>query len=276
MTIKEVKELLSSNDVTEAQLAELEKDPRVGVQKLIVSYRKKQAKLLAKKEAFLERFSYEKQFWQKGELVAGVDEVGRGPLAGPVVTAAVIIDHNFDLLEVNDSKKLSPEKRLQLYPKILSEAVSVGIGVKSAAVIDQINIYEADRQAMAQAVKALDVKPDALLVDAMNVPIDIPQIELIKGDAKSNSIAAASIVAKVFRDKLMDDYDKIYPQYGFPRNAGYGTKEHVEALKKYGPTPIHRKTFAPVSDFFKKKLTFKNRELSSLIIPNFYKYFIWI
>ncbi|MDM8282698.1 ribonuclease HII [Lactobacillus gallinarum] len=251
MTIKEVKELLSSNDVTEAQLAELEKDPRVGVQKLIVSYRKKQAKLLAKKEAFLERFSYEKQFWQKGELVAGVDEVGRGPLAGPVVTAAVIIDHNFDLLEVNDSKKLSPEKRLQLYPKILSEAVSVGIGVKSAAVIDQINIYEADRQAMAQAVKALDVKPDALLVDAMNVPIDIPQIELINGDAKSNSIAAASIVAKVFRDKLMDDYDKIYPQYGFPRNAGYGTKEHVEALKKYGPTPIHRKTFAPVSDFFK-------------------------
>ena len=251
MTIKGVKELLSSNDVTEAQLAELEKDPRVGVQKLIVSYRKKQAKLLAKKEAFLERFSYEKQFWQKGELVAGVDEVGRGPLAGPVVTAAVIIDHNFDLLEVNDSKKLSPEKRLQLYPKILSEAVSVGIGVKSAAVIDHINIYEADRQAMAQAVKALDVKPDALLVDAMNVPIDIPQIELIKGDAKSNSIAAASIVAKVFRDKLMDDYDKIYPQYGFPRNAGYGTKEHVEALKKYGPTPIHRKTFAPVSDFFK-------------------------
>ncbi|MDN5583777.1 MAG: ribonuclease HII, partial [Lactobacillus sp.] len=219
MTIKEVKELLST-DVTEDQLAELEKDPRVGVQKLIISYRKKQAKLLAKKQAFLERFSYEKQFWQKGELVAGVDEVGRGPLAGPVVTAAVIIDHNFDLLEVNDSKKLSPEKRLQLYPKILSEAISVGIGVKSAAVIDQINIYEADRQAMAQAVKALDVKPNALLVDAMNVPVDLPQIELIKGDAKSNSIAAASIVAKVFRDKLMDDYDKIYPQYGFPRNAG--------------------------------------------------------
>ncbi|PAW06546.1 ribonuclease HII [Lactobacillus helveticus] len=251
MTIKEVKELLST-DVTEDQLAELEKDPRVGVQKLIISYRKKQAKLLAKKQAFLERFSYEKQFWQKDELVAGVDEVGRGPLAGPVVTAAVIIDHNFDLLEVNDSKKLSPEKRLQLYPKILSEAVSVGIGVKSAAVIDQINIYEADRQAMAQAVKALDVKPNALLVDAMNVPVDLPQIELIKGDAKSNSIAAASIVAKVFRDKLMDDYDKIYPQYGFPRNAGYGTKEHIDALKKYGPTPIHRKTFAPVSDFLNK------------------------
>lgn len=250
MTIKEVKELLST-DVTEDQLAELEKDPRVGVQKLIISYRKKQAKLLAKKQAFQSAFHTKSNFGKKGELVAGVDEVGRGPLAGPVVTAAVIIDHNFDLLEVNDSKKLSPEKRLQLYPKILSEAVSVGIGVKSAAVIDQINIYEADRQAMAQAVKALDVKPNALLVDAMNVPVDLPQIELIKGDAKSNSIAAASIVAKVFRDKLMDDYDKIYPQYGFPRNAGYGTKEHIDALKKYGPTPIHRKTFAPVSDFFK-------------------------
>ena len=249
MTIKEIKELLKS-EVSEAQINELEADPRAGVQKLLVSYRKRQAKLLAKKEEFLRRFSYEKKFWEKGQLVAGVDEVGRGPLAGPVVTAAVIIDQGFDLLDVNDSKKLSPEKRLKLYPKILAEAVSVGIGVKSAEVIDQINIYEADRQAMAQAVRALDVKPNALLVDAMNVPVNLPQVKLIKGDAKSNSIAAASIVAKVFRDQLMDDYDRIYPQYCFHHNAGYGTKEHIEALKKYGPTPIHRKTFAPVSDFF--------------------------
>lgn len=250
MTIKEIKELLES-DVSEEQLNEFAADPRAGVQKLLISYRKRQAKLLAKKEEFLRRFSYENEFWQKGQLVAGVDEVGRGPLAGPVVTAAVIIDQNFDLLEVNDSKKLSPEKRLKLYPKILAEAVSVGIGVKSAEVIDQINIYEADRQAMAQAVRALDVQPDALLVDAMNVPVNLHQVKLIKGDAKSNSIGAASIVAKVFRDKLMDDYGKIYPQYGFHHNAGYGTKDHIEALKKYGPTPIHRKTFAPVSDFFK-------------------------
>ena len=238
MTIKEIKELLKS-EVSEAQINELEADPRAGVQKLLVSYRKRQAKLLAKKEEFLRRFSYEKKFWEKGQLVAGVDEVGR-----------VIIDQDFDLLDVNDSKKLSPEKRLKLYPKILAEAVSVGIGVKSAEVIDQINIYEADRQAMAQAVRALDVKPNALLVDAMNVPVNLPQVKLIKGDAKSNSIAAASIVAKVFRDQLMDDYDRIYPQYFFHHNAGYGTKEHIEALKKYGPTPIHRKTFAPVSDFF--------------------------
>lgn len=250
MTIKEIKEMLKKT-VSEEELDSLEQDPRAGVQKLLISYHKRQAKLLEKKESFLKRFSYEKEFWQKNQCVAGVDEVGRGPLAGPVVTAAVIIDQDFDLLDVNDSKKLSPERRLKLYPKILEEAVSVGIGVKSPAVIDQINIYEADRQAMAQAVRALNIKPDALLVDAMDVPVDLPQVKLIKGDAKSNSIAAASIVAKVFRDKLMDDYAKIYPQYGFPNNAGYGTKEHIEALKKYGPTPIHRKTFAPVSDFFK-------------------------
>lgn len=248
MTIKEIKELLKNNVSTE-QLEALAADPRSGVQKLLVSYHKRQAKLLKKKQSFLQRFNYEKKFWQKGQLVAGVDEVGRGPLAGPVVTAAVIIDQNFDLIDVNDSKKLSPEKRLKLYPKILSEAVSVAVCVKSAQVIDEINIYEADRQAMAQAVCDLDIKPAALLVDAMNVPVDLPQIKLIKGDAKSNSIAAASIVAKVFRDKLMDDYAKIYPQYDFPKNAGYGTQEHIAALKKYGPTPIHRKTFAPVSDF---------------------------
>ena len=144
MTIKEIKELLKG-DVSEEEIANLEKDSRSGVQKLLISYRKKQKKLFEKKQAFLERFLYEKQFWQKGQLVAGVDEVGRGPLAGPVVTAAVIIDQDFDLLDVNDSKKLSPEKRLKLYPKILEEAVSVAVGVKNAQVIDQINIYEADR-----------------------------------------------------------------------------------------------------------------------------------
>lgn len=241
-----MKALLDSGNASKEQLDELDRDSRTGVKKLLASYKRKQEKLAEKKVAFLERFSYEKQFWAKGEIVAGVDEVGRGPLAGPVVTAAVIIDKNFDLLDVNDSKKLSPKRRLELYPKILEEAVSVAVGVKDAQVIDKINIYEADRLAMAEAVNDLDRKPDALLVDAMNVPVDIPQVKLIKGDAKSNSIAAASIVAKVFRDKLMDDYAKIYPQYKFPKNAGYGTRDHLEALKKYGPTPIHRRTFEPI------------------------------
>lgn len=245
MTIKEIKELLN-NGVSEEEFAALKNDPRSGVQKLLTSYKRKQELLLKKKEQFLSRFQYERKFWEKGQLVAGVDEVGRGPLAGPVVTAAVIIDENFDLIDVNDSKKLTPKRRLELYPKILEKAVSVGIGIKNAQVIDEINIYEADRLAMAEAVKNLDRKPDALLVDAMDVPIAIPQIKLIKGDAKSNSIAAASIVAKVFRDKLMDDYDALYPQYKFSKNAGYGTKDHLDALNKFGPTPIHRKSFEPI------------------------------
>ncbi|MFV4927044.1 ribonuclease HII [Lactobacillus delbrueckii subsp. allosunkii] len=248
MKINEIKDLLQADSIDPAILAELAKDDRKGVQKLLVSYQRRQEKLAKQKEEFLGRFSYEKDFWAKGQLVAGVDEVGRGPLAGPVVAAAVILPEDFSLLEVNDSKKLSPQKRLALYPKILQEAVAVGVGVMDNKVIDQINIYEADRLAMKQAVEALSTRPDALLVDAMNVPVDLPQLELIKGDAKSNSIAAASIVAKVFRDSLMDDYARLYPDYAFDHNAGYGTKDHLEALRKYGPTPIHRLTFSQVSE----------------------------
>ena len=251
MTIGEIKKLLAQGSVNHEDLKILENDTRVGVQKLLLSYHNRQQKLAKKKAAFIKRFAYEKTFWAKTETVAGVDEVGRGPLAGPVVTAAVIIDDNFDLTDVNDSKKLSAKRRQELFPLILKEAVSVAIGLKSPQVIDEINIYEADRLAMAEAVKNLDVKPDALLVDAMQVPVQLPQVRLIKGDAKSNSIAAASIVAKVFRDNLMADYAKIYPEYHFDENAGYGTQAHLQALAKYGPTPIHRKTFAPVNSFYK-------------------------
>lgn len=249
MTISEISRLLHDHAEPEF-LEQLANDPRKGVQRLLASYVRKQKKLAAKKAAFIKRFSYEQKYWRQGKLVAGIDEVGRGPLAGPVVTAAVILNHDFDLIEVNDSKKLTPQKREALYPEILRQAVSVAVGVKSAEVIDQVNIYEADRLAMREAVLDLDQKPDLLLVDAMDVPVNIEQVKLIKGDAKSNSIAAASIVAKVFRDKLMDDYAKIYPQYDFCKNAGYGTKEHLQALRKFGPTPIHRKTFAPIKDYF--------------------------
>lgn len=252
MTINEIKELLRQNDVPIEQLTSLQEDSRKGVQKLLASYYRRQEKYQKKLASFHKRFDYEKKFWAKNQLVAGVDEVGRGPLAGPVVTAAVIISPNFDLIDVNDSKKVSHKKRLELFPKILDEAVSVSVGLANNDVIDQINIYEADRIAMKHAVEGLSIKPDALLVDAMNVPIDLPQTSLIKGDSKSNSIAAASIVAKVFRDNLMKAYGEKYPQYDFKNNAGYGTKEHIMALKKYGPSPIHRKTFAPVSDFFER------------------------
>lgn len=250
MTIKEIKELLTSPNLSAEQLDQLKSDPRKGVQRLITSYEKREEKLAHKRKAFLDRFTYEKQFWVKGQKVAGVDEVGRGPLAGPVVTAAVIINEDFDLIDVNDSKKLSPKRRLELFPEILAQAEAVSVGLANNDLIDKINIYEADRVAMAHAVQGLEIKPDALLVDAMNVPVNLPQVELIKGDAKSNSIAAASIVAKVFRDNLMDAYGEKYPQYGFNHNAGYGTADHIAALKKYGPTPIHRRSFAPVSDFF--------------------------
>ena len=250
MTITEIKNLLQG-EVSSEQLEELRADERKGVQKLLVSYEKRQLKRVQALAQFQNRFSYEKEFWQKNQLVAGVDEVGRGPLAGPVVTAAVILPHNFDLIDVNDSKKLSPKKRKALFPQILAKAVSVSVGLANTDVIDRINIYEADRLAMAHAVQGLKVKPAALLVDAMNVPLNIPQIKLIHGDAKSNSIAAASIVAKVFRDNLMDAYGEVYPEYDFKHNAGYGTREHMEALKKYGPTPIHRRSFAPVSEYEK-------------------------
>lgn len=252
MTINEIKELLKQDNVPVGQLTPLQEDPRKGVQKLLASYYKRQEKYQEKLASFQKRFNYEKQFWAKNQLVAGVDEVGRGPLAGPVVTAAVIISPDFDLIDVNDSKKLSHKKRLELFPQILKEAVSVSVGLANNDIIDEINIYEADRVAMKHAVEGLSVKPDALLVDAMNVPVDLPQTSLIKGDSKSNSIAAASIVAKVFRDNLMEAYGERYPEYDFKKNAGYGTKEHIAALKEYGPTPIHRKTFAPVSDFFEK------------------------
>lgn len=251
MTIKEIKELLQDPHLSSETLKQLRSDERKGVQRLLVSYDKKLAKFEKRQQEFNLRFSYEKKFWQNNQLVAGVDEVGRGPLAGPVVTAAVILPHDFNLVDVNDSKKLSPQKRAELYPKIIEQAISVAIGIGDNELIDKINIYEADRVAMKQAVSKLKVKPDALLVDAMDIDLAIPQIKLIKGDAKSNSIAAASIVAKVYRDNLMDEYAKKYPEYDFIHNAGYGTPKHIEALKKYGPTPIHRKTFAPVSDFFK-------------------------
>lgn len=176
--------------------------------------------------------------------ICGIDEVGRGPLAGPVVAGAVILPKDEPILYLNDSKKLSEKKREQLYDEIMEKAVAVGIGMVSPARIDEINILQATYEAMREAVSKLDVTPQILLNDAVTIPqITIPQVPIIKGDAKSISIAAASIVAKVTRDRLMREYDKIMPEYGFASNKGYGSKEHIEAIKKYGPTPIHRRSF---------------------------------
>ncbi len=186
---------------------------------------------------------YEHKYEHLG-YVCGIDEVGRGPLAGPVVACAVILPKDSDILYLNDSKKLTAQKREELYGEILSRAVAVGLGEASPERIDEINILQATYEAMRQAVGGLEVQPQILLNDAVTIPgVIIPQVPIIKGDAKSVSIAAASIVAKVTRDRMMEEYDSVYPGYGFASNKGYGTAEHIEALKKLGPSPIHRRSF---------------------------------
>lgn len=193
---------------------------------------------------------FENELYENGiKYIAGIDEVGRGPLVGPVVTAAVILPRDFYDERINDSKKLTEKKREILYDVIMENAVSVGIGISSEDVIDEINILEATKKAMIEAVNNLSVKPEHLLIDAVKLNIDIPQTSIIKGDAKSESIAAASIVAKVTRDRMMVELDKEHPEYDFKHNKGYGTKKHIEAIEKYGILKEHRKTFAPCNKY---------------------------
>ncbi|PWG00819.1 ribonuclease HII [Levilactobacillus bambusae] len=246
-TINEVKQqLLAVISLDDPILTNYAADERKGVQRALKQTQQRIQTALDAEKAFQARLRFERRFWSRHEVVAGVDEVGRGPLAGPVITAAVILPHNFDVPLVNDSKQLTEKTREALYPQILAQAEAVSIGVGSSQLIDQINIYEATRVAMKRAVDGLAIQPTQLIVDAMNIPIDIDQTRLIKGDAKSASVSAASIVAKVYRDHLMATYDQIYPGYGFASNAGYGTKTHLLGLANYGVTPIHRKTFEPV------------------------------
>lgn len=195
---------------------------------------------------------FENELYENGiKYIAGIDEVGRGPLVGPVVTAAVILPREFYDERINDSKKLTEKKRELLYDVIMENAVSVGIGISSEDVIDEINILEATKKAMIEAVNNLSVKPEHLLIDAVKLNIDIPQTSIIKGDAKSESIAAASIAAKVTRDRMMVELDKMHPEYDFKHNKGYGTKKHIEAIEKYGILKEHRKTFAPCDEYVK-------------------------
>ena len=204
---------------------------------------KKLEKLRQEKERMHEMFAYERKYGQYN-YICGVDEVGRGPFAGPVVAAAVILPKDCDILYLNDSKKISEKKRDILYDEIYEKAVAVGIGMASEKVIDEINILQATYKAMQSAIEKLEVVPDLLLNDAVTIPeISIPQVPIIKGDAKSASIAAASIVAKVTRDRMTKEYDAVYPGYQFARNKGYGTKAHIEAIRAQGICEIHRRTF---------------------------------
>ena len=198
-------------------------------------------------EAEIKRTELMKEFDREYKIygtICGIDEAGRGPLCGPVVAAAVILPDEYNILYINDSKKLSETKREEVYKEIDKYAVAYGVGIVSPERIDEINILQATYEAMRTAIHKLSVTPDILLNDAVTIPmVDIKQVHIIKGDAKSQSIAAASIVAKVTRDHLMEEYDKLYPEYGFAKHKGYGTAAHIKAIKEYGPCPIHRRTF---------------------------------
>ena len=224
-------------------IAEYREDARQGVQKLVEKAKKTLDKLDQEKRRIEKLKVYEKEYESLG-YVCGIDEVGRGPLAGPVVAGAVILPKDCDILYINDSKQLSEKKREELYDVIMEKAVSTGLGFVSPERIDQINILQATYEAMREAIAKLSPQPDLLLNDAVTIPkVAIRQVPIIKGDAKSISIAAASIIAKVTRDRLMVQYDSVFPEYGFASNKGYGAAAHIEALRKYGPTPIHRRSF---------------------------------
>ena len=247
-TIKEIKERLATiDDLDHPLFEELILDGRAGVQAAI-SKRKRELQKQVDEDLRLEKMlAYEKELYTQGiHLIAGVDEVGRGPLAGPVVAAAVILPKACKIPGLNDSKKIPKSKHKEIYEAVLQNAIAIGIGVKDNHVIDQVNIYEATKLAMMEAIGQLEPQPQHLLIDAMRLDLPIPQTSIIKGDANSLSIAAASIVAKVTRDQMMEEFDCEYPGYDFTQNAGYGTANHLAGLHKLGVTPIHRRSFEPV------------------------------
>ena len=199
---------------------------------------------------------YENNLYNEGvTLIAGVDEVGRGPLIGPVVACACILPVNFYHKDIKDSKKLSEKKREEMYKIIKENAISIGLGIVSEKVIDEVNIYEATKIAMKEAIKNLNITPEHVLIDAMKLELNIPSTSIIKGDAKSESIAAASIIAKVTRDHMLDEMDKEYPMYDLKNNKGYGTKKHLEALQTYGPCKYYRVSYSPVRNALNEKNT---------------------
>ena len=248
-TIKEIKEELASiTDLDSPVFKELKKDPRSGVQKEIQK-RKQAIQAEVDENLRLETMlAYEKALYAQGtNLIAGVDEVGRGPLAGPVIAAAVILPQNCKIKGLNDSKKIPKKRHQEIFQAVQDQALAIGIGIIDNHMIDQVNIYEATKLAMKEAISQLQPQPEHLLIDAMKLELPISQTSIIKGDANSLSIAAASIIAKVTRDELMIGYDQEFQGYDFAKNAGYGTAKHLEGLKKYGVTPIHRTSFEPIN-----------------------------
>lgn len=249
-SIKEIEKMLNGIESEEDPfLLSIQEDERKGVKALLKRWTKRRTDQQKLVEQFQEMQKYEHALWQSGRrFIAGIDEVGRGPLAGPVVAAAVILPEDFHLLGLTDSKKLSPQKREHFYHYIKDHAICYGIGIVDSEAIDQINIYEATKLAMIQAVKSLSETPDHLLIDAMKLDLAVEQTSIIKGDATSISIAAASVLAKETRDTYMKELAREFPQYGFDKNMGYGTREHLIALVEVGVTREHRRSFSPVKE----------------------------
>ncbi|MBQ9365545.1 MAG: ribonuclease HII [Schwartzia sp.] len=244
-SVKEIKQLLHEIEITPDILEAFRNDPRGGVRNAVRAYEREQKE----RERVDALYEYEREAAGEGcEIVAGVDEAGRGPLAGPVAVAAVILPTGLFIPKLNDSKKLSPKSRDELYDVITEKAVAYKCVLVDAATIDRVNILQATINGMYEAILNLNPQPDKVLIDAVNLDrLPMPSLSIIGGDAKSASIGAASIIAKVTRDRLMMEYDATYPEYGFARHKGYGTREHIEAIRKYGPCPIHRKSFEPIS-----------------------------
>lgn len=245
-SIKEIKCLFDKAEKEQwnALFSQYREDERAGVQKIIAQYEKKLAAHTREQERLYKMLEFERKYGTDFHCICGIDEAGRGPFAGPVVAGAVVLPEGLMIEGLNDSKKVSPKKREELYEEIKEKAISYGIGMSSPARIDEINILQATYEAMQHAVEDLDVVPDLLLNDAVTIPqIPIRQVGIVKGDGRSLSIAAASIMAKVTRDRIMVEYAELYPEYGFEKNKGYGSEEHRAALKQYGPCPIHRHTF---------------------------------
>lgn len=244
--IKDIQDELKNAETKElsAFVQKYQEDQRAGVVKLVSQANKRIDKYKAEIQRMENLKFFERKYGDVFHVICGIDEAGRGPLAGPVVAGAVVFPADTDITGINDSKKLTEKKREELYDLIMEKAVSVGIGMASPQRIDEINILQATYEAMREAISKLSVTPDLLLNDAVTIPeLPMKQVAIVKGDAKSVSIGAASIIAKVTRDRLMYEYDKVMPEYGFAKHKGYGTKEHIEAIKKYGSSPIHRTTF---------------------------------
>jgi ribonuclease HII len=251
MTIKQISDLVSSEGLTPQIETALQSDERTGVRKIWQAHKRTEDKRKDLESKWMAMCEYEFKLWKDGSiLVAGVDEVGRGPLAGPVVAASVILPVDCYLPGLNDSKKLSAQQRAELYDLIVEQAVCYHVAFADVHVIEQINIYQATIQVMNEAVKGLSVSPEICLIDGTRVPgMDIPQIPLVGGDGLSISIAAASVIAKVTRDQWMQEKAQQYPVYGFDRNAGYGTPDHLAAIAEHGPCPLHRKSFRGVKEW---------------------------